>query len=127
MTVSPKRNTILIQLLYQFEARSASCFNICHQKVWHFVATWQTRMLHFPFSQAVRWKKNLEFVVTVYQVFLVLISRLPILAQFHGKATQNKIGTWWWPFCSTPRPIHRQVKIALKPRTNRKRKNCSFS
>lgn len=77
---------------------------------------------HFSYSQEVRRKKNLEFVVTVYQVFVVLIGRLPLFAQFHGKETQSKIGTWRWPFCCTPCPIHRPVKIVLKPRTNRKRK-----
>jgi hypothetical protein len=120
--LSPKQNIVLIQLLYQFEARLASGFNICHQNFLHSAAIWQTRMLHFSFSQEVRRKKNLECVVTVYQVLLVFVGRLPLLAQFHGKATQSKIGTWRRPFSFTPRPIHRQVKIALKPRTNRKRK-----
>jgi len=63
-------------------------------------------MLRFSFSQDVRRKKNLEFVVTIYQVFLVLIGILPLLAQFHGKATQNKTGTWRVAilFYSTPNP-----------------------
>jgi len=75
---------------------------------------------NISFRQEVQRKNSLEFVITVYQVFLVLIGRLPLLARLHGKATQSKIGTWRWPFCCTPRPIPRPVKTVLKPRTNRK-------
>jgi hypothetical protein len=85
----------------------------------HTSATWKTQAWHFCLSQKEEQKYS-EFVVLVHKMLLVLIGRLPLLAQTHQKITYNKIGTSQRQVYRSSTPNPPTIKIAVKPGANMK-------